>query len=269
MGDWVLVPCLVALRTEFNEVSPRRDKGADGSIGDSSHSSSSDHTPDEDSDILRDHDADSKNEVHALDIDSSGPWPGGWAWFNAIILAIVERHRAGKDSRLRYVIWNKRIASASSDWRWVKYTGSSDPHTNHAHFSSRYTTAQENDTSSWGVADGNEDDMAAADDLIEITESTAKRIGKKAGEKVSLATLVQLGVIYSKDAEDGQDAIQAKLDAQAVRLAALEAAVGQVDEQTAARIFEGSNDDLAAVLLAALGRTRTQDLARLILSTQG
>jgi hypothetical protein len=270
MSDWVLVPCLVALRTEFNTVAPRRDKGADGSIGDSNHNSSSDHSPDEDSAVLRDHDADSKNEVHALDIDSSGPWPGGPAWFDRAIKAIVERHRTGQDNRLQYVIWNRQIANRAIDnWRWRTYTSTTDPHTNHAHMSARYTTAQENDTSSWGVADGNEDDMAAAEDLIEITESTAKRIGKKTGEKVSLATLVQLGVIYSKDAESGQGAIQAKLDAQAVRLAALEAAVGQVDEQTAARIFEGSNDELVAVLLAALGRTRTQDLARLILSTQG
>jgi hypothetical protein len=34
MPDWFLVPCLVQLRTEFNTLSPNRDKGADGSIGD-------------------------------------------------------------------------------------------------------------------------------------------------------------------------------------------------------------------------------------------
>lgn len=163
MSDWILVPCLVALRSEFNAVAPQRDKGADGSIGDSHHTSASDHTPDEDSDILRDHDADSKNEVHALDIDSSGPWPGGAAWFDAAVKAIVERHRSGEDDRLKYVIWNRHIASASvGNWRWRKYVSTTDPHTNHAHFSAVYTSKQEADTSPWGVSDMplNTDDKA-------------------------------------------------------------------------------------------------------------
>ncbi len=162
MSAWVLVPCLIALRAEFNEVNPTRDKGADGSIGDSAHTSSSDHTPDEDSDVLRDHDADDKNEVHALDIDSSGPWVAGSAresaqWFNQAILDLVERERAEYNSptikaRLKYVIWNKRIASRSWGWTWRAYDGA-DPHTNHVHFSALYTTETENDTRSWGVAD--------------------------------------------------------------------------------------------------------------------
>src|SRR6185312_13744582 len=154
-----------------------------------------------------------------------------------------------------------------------------DPHTNHAHFSSRYTTAQENDTSPWGVADGNEDDMAAADDLIEITESTAKRIGKKTGDKVSLATLVQLAVIYGKDADTAVDTVADALAAQAGKLTTLESglsalagrldklsgAVDQVDEQTAARIFAGSNADVISVLNAAFGQERLKAIASQIL----
>lgn len=156
MAAWTLIPCLVALRAEFNAVSPNRDKGADGSIGDASHTSTSDHTPDEDSDALRDHDADSKNEVHALDIDSTGPWPEP-GWFNATIEAIrlAEKRRwldPNDRCRLKYIIWNKRIASQSSDFEWRAYTGASD-HTDHAHFSGRYETACENDVSPWGVED--------------------------------------------------------------------------------------------------------------------
>lgn len=156
MSAWILVPCLVSLRTEFNAIAPGRDKGADGAIGDSSHTSSSDHSPDEDSDVLRDHDEDSKNEVHALDIDSTGPWPES-GWFNNTILALVAREKAEYESativgRLKYVIWNKRIAERSNGWAWRTYTGS-DPHTNHAHFSARYTSEQEADTRPWGVDD--------------------------------------------------------------------------------------------------------------------
>jgi len=165
MASWILIPCLVSLRDEFNRLAPGRDKGADGSIGDSSHTSTSDHTPDEDSDVLRDHDADSKNEVHALDIDSTGPWPRS---FNSVILDLVAREKAEYESanvfgRLQYVIWNRRIASRSWGWTWRDYTGS-DPHTNHAHFSARYTTAQESDTRPWGV----EGDTLSAAEVNEI-----------------------------------------------------------------------------------------------------
>jgi hypothetical protein len=177
MAAWELVPCLVQLRTEFNAVAPRRDKGADGSIGDSAHTSSSDHTPDEDSRILRDHDADSKNEVHALDIDSSGPWPTS-GWFDATVQAIVAREKAEYEStdvygRLAYVIWNRRIASRTWGWTWKSYRGS-DPHTNHAHFSARYLTRTESDTRPWGVE---EDDVALTDaDIDRIAIRTRDRV---------------------------------------------------------------------------------------------
>ena len=156
MSDWILVPCLVTLRAEFDAVAPPRDRSADGSIGDTAHQrgGTSDHLPDEDTPALRDHDADAKNEVHALDIDSTGPWPGGPAWFDAAVHDIVDRHRRGEDDRLQYVIWNRQIANRDiGDWRWREYTGTGDPHTGHAHFSSRYLTAAESDTRPWGVAD--------------------------------------------------------------------------------------------------------------------
>jgi hypothetical protein len=162
VSAWTLIPCLVALRDEFNEVAPRRDKGADGAIGDSSHTSSSDHTPDEDSDVLRDHDADSKNEVHAIDIDCTGPWPDGRggqadAWFDRKIRAIAVQERAEFQSatvygRLQYIIWRGQIISRSWEWsQWRDYTGPS-AHFDHAHFSARYLTRTEADTRSWDVA---------------------------------------------------------------------------------------------------------------------
>lgn len=170
MAAWTLVPCLVTLRGEFNSVAPGRDKGADGAVGDSSHTSASDHTPDEDSNVLRDHDADSKNEVHALDIDSSGPWPGSvtdFSAFNLMVRDLVAREKAEYESptivgRLKYVIWNRQIASRSWGWTWRPHTGA-DPHTNHAHFSARYESGPESDTRPWGVAE--EDDMPTAEEI--------------------------------------------------------------------------------------------------------
>ncbi|WP_305788079.1 hypothetical protein [Symbioplanes lichenis] len=178
MSSWILVPCLAALRAEFNGVAARRDKGADGSIGDAAHSSSSDHTPDEDSRVLRGRDADSRNEVHALDVDATGPWPRP-GWFGDAILALVAREKAEFESpdvagRLEYVIWNGHIYSRSRGWRRRVHTGA-DRHTSHAHFSARYATATENDTRPWGVlaAADREESGVSKQDVIDALKDPA------------------------------------------------------------------------------------------------
>lgn len=163
MSAWVVVPSLLKLRDEFNLVSPHRDKGADGTIGDTAHAAggSSDHLPDEDYAALRNKDSDHKNEVHALDIDSTGPWPDKKAgdiagsWFDNKIhqLIAVEKKRwlDPKDMcRLHYIIWRGMIYSTSTDWAGKTYTGA-DKHFNHAHFSARYETRAEEDIRPWGV----------------------------------------------------------------------------------------------------------------------
>jgi hypothetical protein len=174
MAAWILVPCLVTLRGEFNAVAPARDEGADGAIGDSNHTSASDHTPDEDSDVLRGRDADRTNEVHALDIDSTGPWPDGrggeaGGWFDRTIQAIAAREKAEYESatlvgRLQNIIWRGRIISRSWGWsEWRAYDGPSK-HFDHAHFSARYLSSTESDTRPWGVAE--EDDMTTKAEFL-------------------------------------------------------------------------------------------------------
>jgi len=180
MPAWTVVPCLLKLRDEFNRLSPGRDKGADGTIGDSNHTSTSDHTPDEDSTALRGKDADSSNEVHALDIDSSGPWPDGkrgdieGSWFDKEIKKLIaEEKRRWLDPndmcRLNYIIWRGHIYDKDdNDFAPRAYTGA-DPHTNHAHFSARYETRAENDTRPWGIWE--DDDMALSSaELDDIAE---------------------------------------------------------------------------------------------------
>lgn len=161
MASWILVPCLVTLRNEFNSLAPSRDKSSDGSIGDSAHaSSSSDHNPDETGTTPYE-DADNLNEVHAIDVDIDLR-KSGWTMARAVDI-IVTRHRTGADDRLQNVIYNRRIYSRSWGWTAREYTGS-NPHDKHAHFSSRYTTAQESNTKSWGLlaAEGG-DDMEVKD----------------------------------------------------------------------------------------------------------
>jgi hypothetical protein len=128
-----LVACLVTLRAEFNELAPDRDKGSDGWIGDTAHrAENSDHNPD------------SRGRVLAVDIDSTGPWPVSFS-------TMVESVRG--DYRLEYIIWNRRIASRDRGWTWRKYTGTTDPHTSHAHFSARHDHTGNTSTASWHLED--------------------------------------------------------------------------------------------------------------------
>jgi hypothetical protein len=157
MASWILVPCLVALRNEFNRLAPQRDKASDGSIGDAAHSqSSSDHNPDETGRTPYE-DADNVNEVHAIDVDKDLRRTG-WTMDKAVEIIVV-RHRTGRDDRLQNVIWNRRIWSRQWGWTARTYTGANS-HTQHAHFSARYTTAQEADTRPWGLLENEDDDMA-------------------------------------------------------------------------------------------------------------
>jgi hypothetical protein len=175
MASWILVPCLVSLRNEFNELAPDRDKASDGSIGDTSHAaSSSDHNPDETGNTPYE-DADSKNEVHAIDVDDDLRKPG-WSMTRALEI-IITRHREGRDNRLQNVIYNRRIWSASWGWTARSYTGA-NAHTEHAHFSARYTTSQESDTRPWGLLE--EDDVTKSEFTAWMTEWAKSSVGKQA-----------------------------------------------------------------------------------------
>jgi peptidoglycan hydrolase-like protein with peptidoglycan-binding domain len=149
MASWILVPCLVTLRNEFNQLSPSRDKASDGAVGDPRHAATaSDHNPDETGSTPT-KDADKVDEVHAIDVDKDLR-KAGWD-MNRCLQIIITRHRDGLDDRLQNVIYNRRIWSRSWGWTARAYTGS-NAHTEHAHFSARYTTAQEADTKPWGIA---------------------------------------------------------------------------------------------------------------------
>jgi hypothetical protein len=147
----------VSLRTEFNRLAPTRDKASDGSIGDAAHQrESSDHNPDE-TGVTPTSDADNINEVHAIDVDDD-LHKSGWNMAKCLEIIII-RHRTGEDNRLQNVIYDRRIWSRSWGWTARAYTGAS-AHTEHAHFSARYTTAQESDTRPWGLLENEDDDMA-------------------------------------------------------------------------------------------------------------
>jgi hypothetical protein len=184
---WILVPCLVQLRGEFNAVAPTRDKASDGSVGDAAHAdTSSDHNPDETGHVPI-IDADTVNEVHAIDVDATGPWPSGWT-MERFVQYLLAECRAGREKRLRYVIYRSRIWSGSSGWVQKPYDGL-NPHYEHAHFSASYDTAREADTSPYGLKGliG-----VSAQDVIDALKS-------QAGKDALWAAIAQRDVIPGYD----------------------------------------------------------------------
>jgi hypothetical protein len=132
--SWRIAPALETLRAEINRAAPDRSKVSDGGIGDVAHSARvSDHNP-----------CKCCGTVCARDFTND---PAGGLDAEALARWLVER----LDPRVKYVIWNRRIASgvkqAHPPGVWRRYTGA-DPHTGHLHLSVRHDLA--NDTSAWG-----------------------------------------------------------------------------------------------------------------------
>jgi hypothetical protein len=121
-----LVAAGVTLRDQVNKRWVNRDKRSDGWIGDSAHQARpSDHNPDKD------------GWVHALDIDHDFLGPNrGAAEAEKFANQLIELARNGKDrGRLKYVVYNNRIASGTHSnqyWTWRKGNWG---HTQHIHVS--------------------------------------------------------------------------------------------------------------------------------------
>jgi len=280
MANWILVPCLVTLRSEFNALAPHRDKSSDGSVGDTAHSqNSSDHNPDETGSTPSE-DADSINEVHAIDVDKDLR-RSGWTMQKAVEIIVV-RHRQGRDNRLQNVIYNGRIWSRSWGWTARRYTGVND-HAHHAHFSARYTTAQERDTRPWGLLEAEDDDMAtitqsdfnarmdawwtarmsanAKDNPQRIAlrsapwQQTVGRTGRTTHEVLFSDMLTLLKEAAEEDPEQVAKLVLAGMDYQAIAKAVV-GALASPDQ---------SSEETAAALRTALG-DRAAEVGRLLAS---
>ena len=136
---WVVVPNLLEGRDQLNKRFPNRDKGAEGTIGDTSHqASASSHNPD-----LTGHpeyrDGDSKDEVRAADFDKDLRDPAG-VTMEQVVQLWVKKARAGQMPWVRYLIFNKRIWHRRDNFTTRTYTGS-NPHTDHVHVNSDFTQA--------------------------------------------------------------------------------------------------------------------------------
>ncbi len=108
----------VQLREQVDDSFPDRSRISDGWIGDARHSArTSDHNPD------------ANGWVYAIDITSDLGHESA-----AFDLADQIRLAAKTDKRLKYVIFNKQIASSILNYKWRKYTGI-NPHKKHIHIS--------------------------------------------------------------------------------------------------------------------------------------
>ena len=124
-----------ALFNTMNRRFPNRKKDSDGWIGDTAHSrSKSGHNPDDTvlpaGGSAEYTDTDTKQEVRAADIDKDLQDPS----VTMQQVADALRKDPQFQSRARYIIFNRRIASRTTDWFWEDYDGDS-PHTEHMHVS--------------------------------------------------------------------------------------------------------------------------------------
>lgn len=114
MGWWVEPP-LAILITQLKAAHPGI---VIGTIGDASHSSTtSDHNPDPDGSV-----------------DAADPMLGDH-YTHDEAQADVDAIYASSDTRVKYLIWNRRIWNPSISNTWRTYTGTTDPHTGHWHIS--------------------------------------------------------------------------------------------------------------------------------------
>ncbi len=124
--SWHAAPSLLALLRQVDAMAPNRSKASDGIIGDAAHAAR-----------VSDHNPNTRGVVCAVDITHD---PKGGCDANRIAEAL----RASRDSRIHYVIWNRRIFSSTTQpWTWRTYAGES-PHTEHIHISVR------DDEAPWG-----------------------------------------------------------------------------------------------------------------------
>lgn len=236
MTDWFLVPCLAKLWDEINAFAPNRDHASDGTIGDATHQAEK-----------SDHDPDAAGRVHAIDVDSSGPWPINWS-AERLAQLLLDRQRTGEDDRLQYLIYNRRIWSRSWGWAVRPYAGPS-AHLEHIHLSARHDATRDH-VQPWGILE--EIDMTD-DDIKKIAAAVWKSPLGSSGPTAAVALqsgyglLNALLVMAKAEATEVPPSVQQLVDGVKAGLHA------STPEQTAAMLKGILGPDAAAVgrILAA------------------
>lgn len=147
---WRVAESLRVLLGQVNAAYPGRSRVSDGTVGDRTHQGrASDHNP---------HITDGPyGVVTALDITHD---PAGGCDAGQIVRALYD----SRDPRVKYIIWDRRIANSTPVGRaparaWRIYTGS-NPHTRHCHISVRAQKAHYDDPRSWAIPPGTGTEVA-------------------------------------------------------------------------------------------------------------
>jgi hypothetical protein len=139
--SWRVADSLRHLKKQVDTRAPSRRRDSDGTIGDAAHASrNSDHNPW----VIEN----GTGVVTALDIthDPLGGCDAG---------TLAESIRTSRDPRVKYIIWNRQIASSSSvsgapAWAWRPYLGN-NPHNKHVHISVKSNKDVYDSTADWLV----------------------------------------------------------------------------------------------------------------------
>lgn len=121
----------IQLREQIDDCYADRNRSSDGWIGDERHRH-----------LKSDHNPDKNGWVRAIDVTAN------LGSHTDEMHRLVEQLRKYGRKRLKYIIFDGKIVSRKSMWRWVKYKGV-NPHRSHAHFS--FKKKADNDRSFWNV----------------------------------------------------------------------------------------------------------------------
>jgi hypothetical protein len=138
---WRVAESLKKIRAQVDALAPGRNKASDGTIGDLNHQAGqSDHNP-----AILDG---TMGVVTAIDITHD-------LNHQCDCDKLATSLETGKDSRIKYVIWNKRIMSAyavngTAAWTWRPYKGA-NPHNKHIHISVQCDKASYDSTAAWSI----------------------------------------------------------------------------------------------------------------------
>ena len=217
-GTWRVVDALDVLLAQINAAAPGRSKASDGSIADDEHEESSDHYPK----VLPG--LGSIPTVTARDFTHD---PGD----GADMAVIAEALRLSRDPRIKYVIFSRRIFSATtSPWVWRPY-GGDNPHTAHAHVSV-VASAVADDVSLWEIGTDMTPDQAK---MLEATNARVLALlDMQPAHKTSWSDANPNG-IEQVDLVQQLNAMDARVAALAARVEALGAAEAARDGADAQR----------------------------------
>jgi hypothetical protein len=240
-NPWRVAKSLLELRDEVDRRSPDRSKASDGTIGNAAHAArTSDHNPwvqDGGTGVVTAMDITNDPE-HGFDSSDFADW-------------LRKRCKSGMENRVKYVISDRRIASATHEnWAWRAYSGS-NPHEHHVHISVLSTKNHYDNTSSWGWDE--EDDVSKADAVAALQDKSLVRNIDAEGKTTGTNSPVR----FQELADQKLDFIKATVKAQAKTMAGLQGSLNTLSAAVQA-LAAGSADGVRQAFAEGVANLKTE-----------